>query len=156
MARSRSKQRANSDDLNRDVYIFLTLVTARFAADVDRLCGEEGLTEAHYRILWVLCLTESDEGLTMGGIVDGLVTKASDVTRLVDKLERLDMVRRKPSAEDGRRVMVTVTPTGKRVFARLTPKIKDVHVRQMAGLADDDKHQLVSLLNNALWGYSRS
>ena len=147
--------RKNSDDLNRDVYIFLNIVAARYAADVDRVCREEDLTEAHYRILWVLCLADGNDGMTMGAIVDGLVNKAADATRLVDKLERQGLVRRTPLAEDRRKMIVKVTAAGRRVFARLTPRIKELHTVQMAGLTGPDKETLVSLLNSALWGYSR-
>ena len=156
MARAQLQPRIDTDDLNRDVYIFLNLVASRFAADVDRVCSEEDLTESHYRILWVLCLSESADGLTMGEIVDGLVNKASDATRLVDKLERQGLVKRKPSPRDRRKMMVTVTASGRRVFARLTPRIKELHVEQMSGMSNNDKRQLVSLLNAALWGYSPS
>ena len=147
--------RNGTDDLNRDVYIFLNLVAARFASDVDRLCREEDMTEAHYRILWVLCLADANEGMTMGEIVDGLVNKASDATRLVDKLERQGLVKRSQSKDDRRRMIVKVTAAGRRVFARLTPRIKELHVEQMAGLTEADKRSLTSLLNAALWGYSR-
>ncbi len=140
------------DDLNRDVYIFTNLVAARFSSDIERLCREENLTEAHYRILWVLCLSGSREGLTMGEVVDGLVNKASDATRLVDKLERQGLVTRTFSESDNRRVIVSVTTAGRRVFSRLTPKIKTMHVEQMDGLSVADKKKLVSLLNKALWG----
>ena len=145
----------STDDLNRDVYIFTNLVATRFAADVERLCREEELTEAHYRILWVLCLSGSRSGLTMGEIVDGLVNKAADATRLVDKLERQGLVTRVPSESDRRKVIVTVSAAGRRVFSRLTPKIKNLHIGQMEGLSSPEKLQLVSLLNKALWGYSR-
>ena len=140
------------DDLNRDVYIFTNLVAARFSSDIERLCREENLTEAHYRILWVLCLSGSRDGLTMGEVVDGLVNKASDATRLVDKLERQGLATRRVSEHDSRKVIVSVTATGRRVFSRLTPKIKELHVEQMNGLTSADKKQLVSLLNKALWG----
>lgn len=141
-----------TDNLNRDVYIFLNLVAARFSTDIDRLCREEDITEAHYRILWVLCLSESKNGLTMGEIVDGLVNKASDATRLVDKLERQGLVKRTLSQTDKRKVMVSVSASGRRVFSRLTPKIKKAHIEQMKGLSTAEKRQLVTLLNKALWG----
>lgn len=156
MTRTRSASPRRKDDLNRDVYILLNLVAVRYAAEVERLCREEDLTEAHYRVLWVLCLTESKEGLAMGGIVDGLVNKAADATRLVDKLARQGLVSRAPASEDRRRMMVKVTAAGRRVFARLTPRIKDLYVTQMAGLTNDDKSELVALLNAALWGNSQA
>lgn len=142
----------NTDDLNRDVYILSNLVAARFSRDIERICSEEKITEAHYRILWVLCLSESQNGLTMGEIVDGLVNKASDATRLVDKMERQGLVTRTFSHTDKRKVIVSVSMAGRRVFSRLTPNIKRAHIEQMNGLSTSEKKQLASLLNKALWG----
>ena len=151
-SRTSSSEPRTSDDLNRDVYILANLVATRFGADVDRLCREEDITEAHYRILWVLCLSKSRNGMTMGEIVDGLVNKASDSTRLVDKLEIQGLVTRTLSASDKRKVIVSVSRAGRQVFTRLTPKIKKAHIEQMSGLSTTEKKQLVSLLNKALWG----
>lgn len=140
------------DELNRDVYIFTNLVASRFSSDIEGICRKENLTEAHYRILWVLCMSESRNGLAMGDIVDGLVNKASDATRLVDKLEKQGLVSRLPSELDKRKMIVSVTTTGRRVFSRLTTNIKSAHIRQMKGLSNSDKRHLVDLLNKALWG----
>ena len=88
----------------------------------------------------------------MGEIADGLVNRASDLTRLVDKMERQGLVRRKPDPADRRRMIVNATAAGRRVFGRLTPRIKELHVDQMAGLTEREKSDLVTLLNKALWG----
>ena len=151
-SRTPSTESKTLDELNRDVYILANLVATRFGADIDSLCREEDITESHYRILWVLCLSKSRNGMTMGEIVDGLVNKASDSTRLVDKLERQGLVTRTLSASDKRKVIVSVSRAGRQVFTRLTPKIKKAHVEQMNGLSTTEKKQLVSLLNKALWG----
>ena len=151
MSTSRRVTEAN-DHLNRDGYIYLSILTARLSADIERLCAQHDLTEAHYRVLWVLCLSDSSRPLHMGDIVDGVVNKASDVTRLVDKLERLGHVSRRSSPDDRRRVLVSVTPLGKRVFANLTKDIKTIHYHQWAGLDTDELQSLVKLLRKALRG----
>ena len=143
---------SRADRTNRNLYIHSSLVHGAWSGGVENLCREEDLTEAHYRVLWVLCLSAKSDGMAMGEIADGLVNRASDLTRLVDKMERQGFVRRKPDPLDRRRMIVNVTAAGRRVFERLTPRIKELHVSQMAGLTEREKADLVALLNKALWG----
>ena len=150
--RTQVSAESRTDRTNRNLYIHLSLLHGAWSVGVESLCREEGLTEAHYRVLWVLCLTDSTDGLAMGEIADGLVNRASDLTRLVDKMERQGLVRRKPDPADRRRMIVNATAAGRRVFGRLTPRIKEMHVDQMAGLTEREKSELVTLLNKALWG----
>jgi DNA-binding MarR family transcriptional regulator len=149
---TRAGGESRSDRTHRNLYIHLSLLHGAWSAGVEALCGEEHLTEAHYRVLWVLCLTDKSDGLAMGEIADGLVNRASDLTRLVDKLVRQGLVSRKPDPQDGRRMIVKPTAAGRRVFGRLTLLIKGLHVDQMAGLTEREKSDLVTLLNKALWG----
>jgi hypothetical protein len=56
---------------------------------VQQICREEGLSQAQYVALWVLCLSDAPEArLPIGAIADGLLNRASDTTRLVDRLEK--------------------------------------------------------------------
>ncbi|MEY2626404.1 MAG: putative HTH-type transcriptional regulator YusO [Actinomycetota bacterium] len=147
---SRKLPTEHLDRLNRDGYIFLNLLAAKFGADIDRICSEYELNEGHYRVLWVLCLAEKKDPLAMGDIVDGVINKASDITRLVDKLVRLGLVERSASPEDKRKVLVKATPEGRRVFAKVTAKIKAIHYDQWKGLNKNELTTLVELLKKAL------
>lgn len=140
--------------LHRDAYIRLNLLANAHGADIDGLCRSEGLTEGHYRILWVLCLADQRDGLPMGDIVDGLVNRAADATRLVDKLVRLDLAERRADPSDRRKVIVRPTAAGRRAFLHLTDQIKAVHHQQWAGLTEAELRQLSTLLHKALWGRS--
>lgn len=88
----------------------------------------------------------------MGDIVDGVINKAADITRLVDKLNRLGHVKRSSSVEDKRRVLVQVTAAGRRVFSKITKDVKEIHYRQWNGLTTDELATLVQLLNKAMVG----
>ena len=140
--------------LHRDAYIRLNLVANAHGADIEAICRTEHLTEGHYRILWVLCLTDQPDGLPMGDIVDGLVNRAADATRLVDKLVRLDLAERHADPTDRRKVIVRATAAGRRTFLHLTDRIKAVHHQQWAGLTETELRQLSTLLHKALWGRS--
>ena len=144
------KKESTAERLNRSSYIFLNLTSSVLSTDIEHLCSEEGLTEAHFRILWVLCRESSEEGRAMGEIADGLINRAADVTRLVDKMEKVGLVIRERAPEDGRRIVARATPHGRKVFMRLSNKIQNVHVSQWVSLTQNEQRQLVQLLNKVL------
>ena len=139
-----------SDRLNRNAYIHLNLASASLAADIEGICRSESLTEAHFRVLWVLCRESDTKGRAMGDIADGLVNRAADLTRLVDKLEAMSLVVRSRPAHDKRSVVVRATAKGRRVFGRLHEQVRRIHVEQWAGLTQPEQRQLVGLLAKVL------
>ena len=85
-------------------------------------------------------------------MADGLLNRASDTTRLVDRLERAGLAERFPNPADRRGVLVRATAKGREVFAEITPAIQELHRTQWANLTTDETAQLDHLLLKALWG----
>jgi MarR family transcriptional regulator, organic hydroperoxide resistance regulator len=146
MARS-----SRREALERDAFVMTTLLADRLSHEIGAVCRSEGISEQQYRVLWVLCLSSSDEGLPLGAISDGLITRASDVSRLVDRLERAGLVERRSSETDRRVVLVSATTTGGAVFERVTKGIKALHAEQWGSLDDDHLRELLGLLNEVFW-----
>lgn len=147
-----TKKSADSaiERLNRDAYILLSVLTSQLSADIERLCKEVDLTEAHFRVLWAVCQSSSVDGIAMGEIADGLINRAADLTRLVDKLVKLKYVERVQSPSDRRKMIVHVTANGRKVFNKLAASVKDLHVDQWNGLNQSELRELKRLLNKAL------
>ena len=115
------------------------------------MCRTQGLTAAQYPVLWVTCLHDDIAGVPMGSISDGLVTQASDVSRLVTRLETAGLLERSRSESDRRVVRVRPTRRGRAIFERTTEQVKALHRRQFSDLGNDDLEQLRALLNRAFW-----
>ncbi len=139
------------DRLGRDAFITAFIVSNRFTEDLEQCCQAEGVSHALYAALWVLCLTDAPDGLPMGALADGLLNRAADATRLVDRLVKHRLATRKPSRADRRVVLVSATSRGRKLFARLTAEIKALHRRQWAALTNDELRDVTRLLNKALW-----
>ena len=105
------------DRLGREVFINLFLASNRFTDEVEAACKAEGLTMSHYTVLWVVCLSD-DQGVPMRTVADGLLTRAADATRLVDRLARGGYVARAHSEEDRRVVLVRATRSGRALSRR--------------------------------------
>lgn len=141
---------SKADQLHRATYIYLNLASTSLSVDIEDICASEGLTEAHFRVLWVLCREADSQGLPMGDIADGLINRAADLTRLVDKLEKLGYVSRVRAEDDKRRVIARITQPGRRVFERLARQVQQIHLEQFASLNQTEQNQLVSLLKKLL------
>lgn len=92
---------------------------ARVVAVLDAELREaHDLSLVEYEVLMYL-LDAPGHRLRMSELADELILLSrSGLTRLVDRLEASDLVRRRPSAEDGRGFFAELTPAGrKRVTA---------------------------------------
>jgi len=140
------------DRLARAAHVNVLIAGNRFADDMERVCRTEGISHAQYVTLWVLCLADDvDAGLPMRELADGLLNRASDTTRLVDRLVAGGLAERGPDPTDRRVVRVRSTPEGQALFARLAPKVRDLHAQEWQGLTTAELTELHRLLAKALW-----
>lgn len=142
---------ARSDRLGREAFITLFVLANALTEEIEQLCRSEGVSHAQYSVLWVLCLSDAPDGLPMGALADGLLHRAADATRLVDRLTASGHVVRKPSRDDRRVVLVAPTELGRATFERLTVQIKALHRVQWAALDGDELAELARLLGTVLW-----
>ena len=137
----------------RDVHINVLLLANRSLDQLEEICQADGITHQQYVALWTLCLADDPEaGVPMSAVADGLLNRASDTTRLIDRLEKAGLVERLPNPADRRSVLVRATVEGRRVFAVVTPKLQELHRRQWSNLSTDEVDTLRGLLAKALWG----
>ena len=136
----------------RDVHVNVLLLANRSLDRLEDICRAEGLTHSQYVALWTLCLAEDpDAGIPVRAVADGLLNRASDTTRLIDRLERAGLAERLPNPSDRRGVLVRATADGRRRFAAVTPEIQAFHASQWDALDPAELDQLDALLKKALW-----
>lgn len=148
------KREPELDRVGRESFITLFLAAGRMTEEVEVVCKAEGMTMSHYTVLWVVCLNAQDNpgGVPMRAIADGVLTRAADATRLVDRLTREGLVERQPSGQDRRVVLVRATRAGRALFKRLTGAIKALHREQWSSLTLAELRTLRTLLVKAHWG----
>lgn len=138
--------------LGREAFISLFLASGRLTAEVEKLCRQEQITMSHYTVLWFLARRPEPEGVPMRAVIDGQLNRASDSTRLADRLTSLGFIERSSSAGDRRVVLVRLTEAGREVYERLTEKVHDLHGRQWSALSRSELKELRRLLAKVLWG----
>ena len=95
----------------------------RFLAFSDVAAATVGLTQQQYQALLVM---KSRQGmLSISELAAQLLVKHHSAVGLVDRLEQQGLVRREPSREDRRKVVVHITSRGTRVFRKLAAAHRD-------------------------------
>lgn len=88
----------------------------RFSEEVTR---KQGMTPLQYLLLLNLKGYPGREWATVGELAERLQAQHHGVVSLISRCEKLGLVTRSVSAEDGRRVEVRLTAKGDRIVARL-------------------------------------
>ena len=99
-----------------------------FLRESQRLFRPHGVTGAQYNVL--NALAENPGGLSQRELSDWLVVDRSNVTGLLDRMEKAGWVRRTDHPEDRRVYRVVLTPAGRALWQRVTPRYLAV-VRQV-------------------------
>ena len=128
-----------------EAYLGIQRSAALLSAEIRRFLKEEGLSEPQYNVLRILTGAGS-AGLPSQEIGVRMVTPVPDVTRLVDRLEKSELVERHRESDDRRVVRVVATAAGKRLAKRLAPKLVETHNAQLGHLSPTELKTLSRLL----------
>lgn len=94
-----------------------------------------GLTFSQYNVLRIL-RGSGAEGATCGQVIDRMLQRDPDVTRLIDRLERRGLIERHRDARDRRVVRACLTYAGLDVLASLDDPVNELHHRHLGHLSD--------------------
>lgn len=125
--------------------ILSVIVAANAINDLtDRVCEEHGITRAQYNVLRIL------RGAHPGGharceIACRMLDRASDVTRLVDRLQARRLVKRSRGSEDQRQAVTVITAKGLKLLEEMRPRIEMESGDILNKLSEKDCHELSRL-----------
>jgi DNA-binding MarR family transcriptional regulator len=88
-------------------------------AEVDAIVKPYGLTFARYEAL-VLLVFSKKGSLPLSKIGERLQVHPTSVTNIIDRLEKAELVTRRPNPNDGRGVLAEITEQGRRVAEKAT------------------------------------
>jgi DNA-binding MarR family transcriptional regulator len=97
----------------------------------------------------VLQLIDPDEPVAMGQLADTLACDASNVTGLIDRLERQGLVRRRLGHRDRRIKEIQLTPAGTRIRTELQQRVAGESCA-LGRLSAAEQKALVRLLEKLL------
>lgn len=136
------------DSLAQEVYLNLWRTYDRLKAYEDELFARHELSAQQYNALRLLSAVHpaTIPTLTLG---TKLISRAPDMTRLLDKLEERGLVWRERQPDNRRVVQVGISPAGLALLEQLAAAVRDCHERQLGHLNDPALRQLIDLLTRA-------
>jgi DNA-binding MarR family transcriptional regulator len=136
------------DSLEQEVFLNLWRTYDLLHKLEHDLFAAHDLTPQQYNALRLL-RGVSPEPLPTLKLAERLVSRAPDITRLLDKLEQGGLIVRGRPADNRRVVEVAITEKGLALLRELDGPVRDCHARQLGHLPAPQLRKLVELLRAA-------
>jgi DNA-binding MarR family transcriptional regulator len=136
------------DSPQQEVYLNLWRTYDRLRAFEDELFARHGLTAQQYNALRLLHAAHPRPLPTLA-VAQKLISRAPDITRLLDRLVERGLAARERPPENRRTVMVAVTGAGLALLDELAAEVRACHDRQLGHLTSAEMRTLVELLKKA-------
>jgi len=105
------------------------------------------ISPTQYNVLRIL--RGAPEGLACGEIGSRMITRDSDITRLLDRLEKRGLVSRCRETRDRRMVLTRITKSGMELLKQLDAPVLDAHHLQLGHLGPEKLRNLLKMLEEA-------
>jgi DNA-binding MarR family transcriptional regulator len=140
--------RTRFDSLEQEVFLNLWRTYDRLKTLEDEVFGRIGLSAQQYNALRLL---RSVHPGTMPTLELGsrLISRAPDMTRLLDRLEQRGLLTRQRRPDNRRVVEVQITPEGLQLLEDIHEAVLQCHQRQLGHLDARGLRQLAALLKQA-------
>src|SRR5262245_2749479 len=143
-----AQRKPRFDSLSQEVFLNLWRTYDRLRQLEEKLFAQYDLTPQQYNVLRLL-RAEHPGSLPTLGLSNRLVSRAPDITRIVDKLEQRGLVVRGRATDNRRVVRVSVTEAGRALLDELATPLKECHAQQLGHMSRSDLRRLRDLLKSA-------
>lgn len=133
--------------LEEDVFVSLWRTADLLARSVEKVLKTADVSPTQYNVLRIL--RGAPEGLTCSEIARRMITRDPDITRLLDRLEKRELISRCRETKDRRQVHTRISPAGLRLLAELDQPVAEIHRRQLGHLGREGLHSLLVFLEKA-------
>jgi DNA-binding MarR family transcriptional regulator len=125
-------------------YLDLLRTTDILSRGPAQVLKAEDLSSNQYNVLRIL--RGAPDGLSCGEVGNRMITRDPDITRLLDRLAKRELISRSRDAKDRRTVMARITQEGLELLARLDGPVRDMHRKQLGHLGRARLETLCELL----------
>jgi len=113
----------------------------------DAFFGQFGLTDVQYNLLGLLYYESGSEaGLSQARLSDMMLVNRANITSLVDRMEKAELVKRTAAPNDRRYNIIKTTSKGKKLFDKVEPYYIEQIRKIMSPLSQQDQKQLMRML----------
>lgn len=136
------------DSLEQEAFLNLWRTYDRLKGLEEELFSRFELSAQQYNALRLL-RSAYPGSMSVSELGRRLISRAPDMTRLLDRLEQRGLVRRDRTSEDRRAVRLTITTEGLRLLDEISAPLADCHRRQLGHMPRTALRRLISLLREA-------
>ncbi len=130
---------------NRHKVFSKILYTANYISDITGpFFKEHNILQQHYDILRIV-REKNGEPISPGQIIEAMIDKGRDLTRLVDKLVKLGYLKRATSSTNRRKVEIFITDSGIELTEKINTKL--VHFYDNMDLDEEAASQMNDFLD---------
>jgi len=116
------------------------------SAEFHQALAERKVPVLHWRVLVAL----HDGPMYVSDLADIVLEKQPTMSRIIDRMEDVDLVRRQPGAADRRSTLVSITATGKRLIKPLLTLAKRHEREVLAPFGADNAKVLIEVLQKLI------
>jgi DNA-binding MarR family transcriptional regulator len=132
--------------LEDQIFVALLRASDSLASQGDQLMKTNGLTSAQYNVLRILRGAGPD-GLPCNTIAERMISRDPDMTRLLDRMEKRELITRERQKEDRRVVKARITDEGLKLLKKMDTPIRELHKSQFAHMTSARLKTLMELLS---------
>lgn len=136
------------DSPEQELFLNLWRTYDRLRMLEDELFRRFDLTPQQYNVLRLLGAVFPRSIPTLV-LAERLVSRAPDISRMLDKLEKRGCVLRSRPPENRRQVLVSLAPGGQELLAEIAEPLRSCHQKQLGHLSADTQRRLIELLQAA-------
>ncbi len=130
-------------------FIGLQKTADALGQQAEQLLKSNGLTGAQYNVLRILRGAEP-EGLACSDVAERMISHDPDMTRLLDRMEKRNLITRQRQKDDRRVVKTRITSAGLDLLRRLDQPIRELHKRQFRHIPAARLKALAEVLDQIL------
>jgi DNA-binding MarR family transcriptional regulator len=141
-------KRRRFDSPQQAAFLSLWRTYDKLRALEEELFSQFGLSPQQYNALRLLRSVHPRSIPTLA-LGQKLISRAPDMTRLLDKLEERKLIRRERAADNRRVVEVSISAAGFHLLKALATPVRECHQRQLGHLSGKELSELTRLLKLA-------
>jgi DNA-binding MarR family transcriptional regulator len=126
---SHPKSSCPSEQLEAQLFVALLKTADSLSQQTEQLIKSATLTSAQYNVLRILRGAEP-EGLPCRAIGERMISRDPDMTRMLDRMEKRELITRNRETEDRRVVKTRITPEGLKLLKKLDQPVRELHKKQ--------------------------
>jgi DNA-binding MarR family transcriptional regulator len=137
--------------LEEEAFLNVLRTADALSRQAESLIQHAGLSTTQYNVLRIL-RGAGNGGLPCGQVVERMITRDPDMTRLLDRLEKRKLISRARDTADRRVVRAKIASAGLELLATLDQPLPAMHRKMLGHMGKERLRQLITLLEEVRRG----